>query len=430
MTPPADNPLLAPWTTPFGLPPFAAIRPAHFAPAFDAALAAHRAEIDAIAAATEPPTLDNTVAAFDRSGRDLVRIQRLFYNLAASETSPELQAVEREMAPRLAAHHSAIYMTPGSSPASTRCTGSVRSSRRTPSSCGCSSASTSTSCAPAPRSPPPPGNGMAAIARAAGHADHAVRQNVLADEAAYQLVLDDASDLAGLPEGVVAAAGAAARQRNLAVGWVITLSRSLVVPVPDLLRPARPARAGLPSLDPPRRARRRARQPPADRARSSRCGNEQARLHGYASYADYALADTMAGTPAAVAKLLDAVWEPACRKAAAECRALAEFARSLWRHAPDRALGLALLGREGARDALRARRRRSSSPTSRSTRMVAGGVRLRAAPVRHRLRSPRPDLPVYHPDVRAYEVRDRDGRPIGVFLPTTSPAPPSAAARG
>src|SRR6476646_1053092 len=106
----ADNPLLQPWNTPYGLPPFEAVQAAHFEPAFEVALAQHLEEIDAIGADPQAPTFENTVAAIDRSGRALRRIEGLFYNLASSETSPALQAVERRMAPRMAAHSSAISM--------------------------------------------------------------------------------------------------------------------------------------------------------------------------------------------------------------------------------------------------------------------------------------------------------------------------------
>ena len=105
-----SNPLLQTWTTPFGLPPFASIRPEHFEPAFAEALRSHRAEIAAIANDASPATFDNTLVAFDKAGRVLSRIEKVFFNLTASETSPALQAVEREMSPRLAAHHSAIYL--------------------------------------------------------------------------------------------------------------------------------------------------------------------------------------------------------------------------------------------------------------------------------------------------------------------------------
>ena len=92
------NPLLVRWDTPFGLPPFAAIQPAHFAPAFEAAMRAQRAEVDAIAADPAPADFDNSVAAFDRSGRLLARVEAVFHNLSASHTSPALQAVQRELA--------------------------------------------------------------------------------------------------------------------------------------------------------------------------------------------------------------------------------------------------------------------------------------------------------------------------------------------
>ena len=108
---PADpNPLIEPWDTPYGLPPFAAVRSRHFPPAFDVALRGHRAEIDAIGSNAAPPTFANTIAALDRSGRLLARIVGLFHNLTSSETSATLQAVEVEMAPQLAAHESATFM--------------------------------------------------------------------------------------------------------------------------------------------------------------------------------------------------------------------------------------------------------------------------------------------------------------------------------
>jgi endonuclease III len=107
---PTPNPLLQPWDTPHGLPPFSRFEPAHFQPAFEAAMQAHRDELDAIAQQGEAPSFDNTVAAFDRTGRLLGRVEAVFHNLTASETSPALQAVQREMAGPLAAHANSVYM--------------------------------------------------------------------------------------------------------------------------------------------------------------------------------------------------------------------------------------------------------------------------------------------------------------------------------
>ena len=95
------NPLLGKWSTPFALPPFELIEPKHFAPAFAAALKAHKAEIAKIAAQTSRPTFANTIVALERAGRTLNRVAGVFYNLTGAHTSEELQAVEREIAPQL-----------------------------------------------------------------------------------------------------------------------------------------------------------------------------------------------------------------------------------------------------------------------------------------------------------------------------------------
>src|SRR5262249_33729715 len=100
------TPLLAPWAAPFGLPPFDLVRPEHFRPAFERGMREHRDELARIAGQPEAPGFDNTLAAFDASGRLLSRVEALFHNLAASATSDALQAVQREMAAPLAAHWS------------------------------------------------------------------------------------------------------------------------------------------------------------------------------------------------------------------------------------------------------------------------------------------------------------------------------------
>jgi len=105
-----SNPLLQPWDAPYGLPPFATTRPEHFAPAFEAAFAEHHAELDAIASNPEVPDFDNTIAAFDHAGGTFRRIHDMFGNLCAAHTNAELEAAERELAPKLARHESSVYM--------------------------------------------------------------------------------------------------------------------------------------------------------------------------------------------------------------------------------------------------------------------------------------------------------------------------------
>src|SRR3954471_14744945 len=95
----SENPLLTDWTAPFGVPPLAAIRPEHFAPAFEQALAAHRGEIAVIAGGGAEPDFDNTVAALERSGRRLSRVSSIFYVLAGAHTSEPIQAIEGGVGP-------------------------------------------------------------------------------------------------------------------------------------------------------------------------------------------------------------------------------------------------------------------------------------------------------------------------------------------
>ncbi|MGH6869095.1 MAG: peptidase M3, partial [Methylocella sp.] len=102
------NPLLEPWTRPFGAPPFDRLKPSHFGQAFEIALGLAQAETGAIAADPTPPSFENTIAALERSGRELTRISSVFFNLARADTNDELEEIEREIAPKLARHRSEI----------------------------------------------------------------------------------------------------------------------------------------------------------------------------------------------------------------------------------------------------------------------------------------------------------------------------------
>ncbi len=105
-----QNPLLADWTGNFELPPFAAIKPAHFRPAFDRALTKHRAEIDSITTSVMAPSFDNTIAALEKSGRVLERVANVFFVLTGADTSDEIEAIERDVSPLLARHSNALYL--------------------------------------------------------------------------------------------------------------------------------------------------------------------------------------------------------------------------------------------------------------------------------------------------------------------------------
>lgn len=323
------NPLLQHWVQPYGLPPFRELDAAHFGPALDHELEQHRNEIDAIANRVDPPTFDNTLATLDASGRLLNRISLLFHNMTASETSPALQAAQREIAPLLAAHDSAMYMHPtlfariDTLHAQRHALGldsdQLRLLERVHLDFTRAGARL---------------DGVARARYSAVMAELATLhtrfiQNVLAEEAAYALELRTEVDLAGLPDFVRAAARSAAQQRGLGDDvYAITLSPSLAEPfliyssrrdLRETLWRARTARGAHEGEHDNR--------PVAAEIMALR--QEQAALHGFASYADYELVDRMAGKTTAVLDLLQQAWEPAKAHAEVDRQALTEMARAL-----------------------------------------------------------------------------------------------------
>jgi len=413
MTAPTSNPLLQPWQTPFGLPPFAQIRPEHYGPAFQHAMQMHRAEADAIAQSSEPPTFDNTIAAFDRCGRDLGRIARLFFNLAASETSPALQAVEREISPRLAAHFSAIRLHAGLFARIDELFQRRDELRLTPEQLRLTERTHLDFVREGARLPAAARARYGAIVERLAELSTRFSQNVLADETGYRLVLRDERDLAGLPQDLRAAARAAAQERGEADVWIITLSRSLIVPFltfsdrRDLREQAFAAWTRRGEHDGEHDNRPVAREILALR-------KEQARLHGYRHYADYALVDRMAGTPAAVAQLLEQVWEPAKARAAAEREALGAMALAHgaqhtiepwdWRYYAEKVRKARYRMDDAALKPYFSLERMLAAAFDTAQRLF--GLRF----------IERPDIGAYHTDVRVFEVRGRDGGTVGLFL--------------
>jgi peptidyl-dipeptidase Dcp len=406
------NPLLQPWTLPYGLPPFPEVRPEHFEPALTQAMQAQRAELDAIAAQATAPGFDNTVAAFDRSGQLLARLNALFYNLCASETSPELQAVQRRMAMPLAAHESAVYMHAGlfarieALHEARERLGLTAEQRRLLERVHLDFVRAGARLAPDAQ------RRYAEVMQRLAELTTAFGQNVLADEAAYRLPLRDEAELAGLPAFVRAAAREAAAQRGLD-GHVITLSRSLILPFltyserRDLREQAWRAWVTRGEHDGAHDNRPLVREILALR-------QEQARLHGAASYADHALVDRMAREPAAVHRLLDEVWTRALGTVEREQAALQALQREHgvtdalqpwdWRYWAEK-----LRQRDFHIDDAEVK------PYFPLPAMVAAAFDCAQRLFGLRF-TPRPDLPAYHPDVQTYEVHDASGQPVGLFL--------------
>jgi peptidyl-dipeptidase Dcp len=408
-----SNPLLSSWTGPYGLPPFAAVRAEHFAPAFAEAMREHLVEVDAIGGTAAPATFANTVAALDSAGRRLERIGALFHNLTSSETSPALQAVEREMAPILAGHDSRVY-THAALFARIDALHAKRASL------GLSDEQTRVLeryhldfVRAGAKLAPPERARYAELMQRLAELTTRFGQNVLADESDFQLVLRSEDELVGLPDFVRTAARQAAAERGLCDVSVITLSRSHIVPFLTF-------------------SERRDLREQAWRAWTSRGEHpgasdnrglaeeilglrlEQARLHGYASYADFALSDTMAKSQAAVAALLERVWKPARARAEAERAELAALARAHGSAAPIEPWDWRFYAEKVRRE--RYRLDEAEIKPYFSLEGMVGAAFDCAERLFGLAFVARPEIAAYHPDVRVYEVRNAGGAAIGLFL--------------
>src|ERR1700730_6945824 len=311
-----DNPFFEAWAPPFGLPPFERIGPEHFPPAFDRGMAEQAAEIAAVAGSPEPADFATTIEALERSGGLLRRVGRVIHNLTSSATTAALDRIDRDYAPKLAAHRIKIMLDPALFAridalwrARDRL-GLKTDQRRLLERHHLNFVRSGALLDPEQKAR------MAKISTRLASLHTLFGQNVLHDEDEWRLVLDE-TELDGLRDFDRATAAAVAKERGLDGRYVITLARASVEPFlgfsarRDLRQAAYEAWAARGTHPGPRDNAPLIAEIVALRA-------EQARLLGYDNFAAYRLDDTMAKTPEAAEELLRAVWEPARHKAAAE----------------------------------------------------------------------------------------------------------------
>ena len=405
------NPLLEPWTGPFETPPFDRIEPSHFRPAFDAALNQARTEIDAIAADPEPPTFANTIEALERGGSSLDRVASVFFNLTGAATNDELQAIEREIAPVLSRLHSDTYMNEALFKR-------VEALKADEDKLGLSAEQARVLeryhlrfIRAGAGAPPDAKARLAAIGERLATLAAEFGQNVLADEKAWLMLLDE-EDLEGLPDFYRASAARIAAERGHPERFAVTLGRSSIEPFlqfsarRDLREAAFRAWAA-------RGESGGATDNRSIAAEMVRLRAERARLLGYETYAHYRLADTMAKTPRAALDLLESVWAPGVSSARKDEEALQEIAASEggnfkvapwdWRYLAEKRRKAEFDFDEG-----------ELKPYLQLDRMIEAAFyaagRLFGLEFAERF-----DLKLYDPDVRAWTVRGPDGAPIALF---------------
>ncbi|NBB97090.1 MAG: peptidase M3 [Alphaproteobacteria bacterium] len=401
------NPLLADWPSEFQLPPFAAITDDDFAPAFEAALAEGRAAHRAIADNPDMPTYANTIEAMEQADAMLDRVAGVFFNLSSADSTPAREELQRDLSPKLSAYSSEIVNnralfdriealwqardTLGLDAEQNRV---LMLYRRMFVRAGAALEG-----AAAER--------LTKVKSRLASLGTQFTQNLLADERGWHMPLDD---LSGLPDFVIASARAAAEERGQD-GHVITLSRSLIVPF----------------LQFSDRRDLRERAYTAWTARGANGGDtdnraiaaevlglraERAKLLGYDTFADYKLETEMAGTPQAVRDLLMQVWKPARAKALADAEKLQAMLHADGESGPLQPWDWRYYA-EKLRRAEHDLDEAALKPYLSLDNMIAA-----AFDCAHKLFGLefRPlDVPLYHPDARAWEVT-RDGRHMAVFI--------------
>jgi peptidyl-dipeptidase Dcp len=411
ISPAQANPLLKPWQTPLETPPFRDIVPEHFLPAFEQAFADHAAEVAAITLDPATPDFANTITALERSGKLLSKVSSVFYDLVSAHSNPALLEIDKEVSLRMARHWNPIMMnavlfgriallrdnraTLGLTPEQMRLLERTYTRFRR-AGAGLDDLAKAR---------------MAEINERLAHLGTAFGHHLLGDEQDWFMELGEA-DRDGLSDSFIAAAKAAADERGMQGNAIMTLSRSFVEP---FLKTSgrRDLREKVFKAFVARGDNGNANDNNETIVEILSLREESAKLLGFPTFAAYRLEDSMAKTPEAVRGLLERVWKPA------RARALA-----------DRDELQALVTEEGGNFALAPWDWRYYAETLRQRRANFDDAAIKPyLSLDHMIEAAfdcatrlfgisfteRKDIPVWHPDVRVWEVKDSAGQHKALF---------------
>src|ERR1700724_3409298 len=406
-----DNPLLVAWQTPLQTPPFDAIRPEHFLPAFEQAFADHSAEIDAISHDPATPDFANTVTALERSGKLLNKVAAVFYDLVSAHSNPAILEIDKEVSLRMARHWNPIMMNAvlfgriamlHDNRASLQLTSEqMRLLERTytrfrRAGAGLDEAGKAR---------------MAEINERLAHLGTAFSHHLLGDEQDWVMELGEA-DLHGRPDRLGAAARAAASDGGMQGKAIVTLSRHSVEP---FLKSStrRELREKVYKAFVARGDNGNANDNNETILEILRLREESAGLLGFPTFAAYRLEDSMAKTPEAVRGLLERVWKPARARAMRDRddmqQLIAEEGGNFalapwdWRYYAEKLRQRKANFDDGAIKPYLALDHMIDAAFDCATRLF--GITF----------TERKDIPAWHPDVRVWEVRDRSGAHKALF---------------
>lgn len=307
----ATNPLVAEWTGPYGgVPPFDKVKIADFKPAIEEAMEEQLKEIDAIANNRAVPTFENTIAAMERAGEKLDRAATVYYIWSANMKTPEFGAVEREMAPKFAALADKITQNEALFKKIETIYNSPEKSKLTPEQQRLVWVRYTNFVRAGAKLGPEQKARLSAINQELAQLFTKFSQNLLSDENDVYLVLKNEADLAGMSQSYKDAAKAAAESKKIANAWVISNTRSSTDPFLTYAE-RRDLREQVWKMFVNRGDNADKNDNNANVAQILQLRAERAKLLGYETHAHWRLENAMAKTPERAMELLEAVWKPA-----------------------------------------------------------------------------------------------------------------------
>ncbi|HPB55546.1 MAG TPA: M3 family metallopeptidase [Candidatus Aminicenantes bacterium] len=408
----STNPFFQEFKTPFGVPPFEKIKVEHYMPAFRAGIDENQREVKAIAESTAPATFANTVEPLEKSGALLKRVTSVFFVLSESMTDDKMQAIATEVSPLLSKNSDDILLNERLFERIKRVYENREKENLTPEQKRLTEIYYKRFLRNGAALPQEMKDRLRKINEELGLLELKFSDNVLAENNAFQMVLDKREELAGLPEGVVSGAAEAAQERGLTGKWVFTLHKPSLLPFltysdrrdlrEKLYRGYFEKGNNNNSLD-----------NKAILVKITNLRIDKAHILGFPSFADYSLTENMAQNPDKVYTFLGQIWEPARRKAlqeAAEWEALGKKDDPSFKLQPWDWWYYA----ERVRKAKYDLDEESLRPYFKLENVLQGAFDV-AGKLYGLKFVERKDIPKYHKDVRVFEVLEKDGRHVGIF---------------
>jgi peptidyl-dipeptidase Dcp len=412
-TPASDNPLLSPSTLPFQAPPFDKIKDADYRPAFEAGMQQHLAEVRKIADNPEPPTFANTIEAMERTGQTLTRVSRIFFGLVQADTNDERQAIQTEMAPKLAAHQDEINLDPKLFAR----VKSIYDQRDKLELDPVQKRLVERHYEELVRAGAQLSEGDKATLRKLNVEETTLstdfHNKLVAAAAAGAVVVDDKAKLAGLSDGDIASAAQDAKARKLDGKWLLALQNTTQQPVLVSLKD-RDLRSKVLAASETRTEHGDVNDTRKIIQRLAQLRAERAKLLGFPNFAAYQLGDQMAKTPEVAEKLLTDTVPAATAKARSE---IAKMQAVIDKQKG----GFKLTAADWDFYAEQVRKAEFDldesqiKPYFELNNVLQNGVFHAATQLYGITFKERKDLPTYNPDMHVYEVFDKDGSSLALF---------------